>query len=156
MQQLMGVEGVVHPHAFGKGKAEAQLLAKCGHPRAGRGRLLGRGAVFLRQVFGEILTRLRHLRVQLEGMPMDLMRRARAFQCDGKLAVADDAPGAHDVGDDIDAQSLAVRHDWSSLAESGAGQLAHPGFTMRCNQAALFQEKGWNISSTGVLAKWLV
>src|SRR5690606_5452012 len=72
--------------------------------------LLGRAAVFLRQVLGDVLALGAHLRVQLEGLEADVGRHLAVEALQGLLqpAQADGAPGAGDVGDEIDGQAWGV------------------------------------------------
>ena len=102
MQQLVGVEGVVHAHVVGVAELEAHVGAGLRHADAAGVRLLLRGAVFLGHMLAHVLAFGRHAGVQLERVPANLMRGACRLQRRGKLPVADDAPGAHHVRHDVD------------------------------------------------------
>ena len=67
--------------------------------------LLGGGAIFLGQVLAQVLALRPHLRIELEGLEIQLHLDAIALQaCEGLLqsSQANGAPGAGNVRDEID------------------------------------------------------
>lgn len=109
MQQAVGVEGVPdaavlrHPHVEpgpslgGAGADHGAVLS----------RLLGGRAVFAGDVVDDVLALGRHVGVELERLEMDLgldPLGPEPVQRRGQAAEADDAPGADDVGDEVDVE----------------------------------------------------
>ena len=70
--------------------------------------LLGRGAVLLRQVLADVLAFGAHLRVQLEGLEAQVDGDLALHALDGTFqgCQPDGAPGAGDVGDEVDVKGL--------------------------------------------------
>src|SRR5690606_20886963 len=104
VEQAMGVEGVVDPAAAFGAEPEAHLGASLAD-HLPRGRLLlRRGAVLLRDVLGDVLAFRPHARIELEGLEMDRCIDLVAQPVQGGLerGQADRAPGAGDIGDEVD------------------------------------------------------
>ena len=104
VQQPVGVEGVVDAAARAHAEREPDRLATGADVLAVLRKLLRRQAVLLAQVFGDVLALGRHVRVQLERLEVqvDLQVGPDAFEGGFEVAQADGAPGAGDVGDEID------------------------------------------------------
>ena len=117
-QQLVRLEAVIDPHFRAVGEGKAQPVAHRLQPRAIGCALLGRGPIFAGDMLGHRLTFDRHLRVQLERMPGDLRVNLlphgsqRLFQ----LLIADDAPGADHVGNDVNAKGFGGSHCINTLS----------------------------------------
>jgi hypothetical protein len=100
----MRIERVVDAGPLAHVEREAEL----GSPRTDRfliaTQLLGRRAVFLREVLGDVLARCRHLRIQLERLEMNVCGHgvARALQRLFERAQPDHAPGTGDIGHEVD------------------------------------------------------
>ena len=80
---------------------------------------LGRGAVLRGQMLAQVLALGSQIRVQLERMPMDDSRCAGRLERPLELPPADHAPGADDIGHDVDPQRLRMGcvHDRCMLPE---------------------------------------
>ena len=102
MQQAVGIEGV--PDARARAEGEADRGTALAQRLLALRRLFGRGAIFARQVLGNVLAFGRHLRIELEGLEMPLDRHVRPQALHGALQriESDGAPRAGHVGDEID------------------------------------------------------
>jgi hypothetical protein len=118
VQQAVRVKGVVDAAAAFGPESKAHLGAALADVLADGGLLFGRGAVFLRQVLGNILAARRHLRVQLEGFEMQrgLHLPGGLFKRPLERAQTHRAPGAGDVGHKIDTQGNRLGHGGSEKA----------------------------------------
>ena len=101
-QQLVRGKAVDDAAVGGKGKVDAEGLTDLLQSRAVLRGLFGACAVFLGNVFGQVLPLGGHVGVQLERLPAHA--RAHAGRCKRlfQLAKSDDAPRAHDVRNDVD------------------------------------------------------
>ena len=122
-EQLVRQEGVPHHRRrFGRFaariiEADAGFFRHRAHVPLHVARLFQRAAVFPGDMRCALLAFLRHVGVQLERAPADLgvdfalkgLQRAR------QLAPADKAPGAHDIGPDVDGDPLAHRSSHQSM-----------------------------------------
>ena len=117
VQQAMRVEGVVDAAALVHVEGEAERRAARADAFAVLRGLLRRDAVFLRQVLDRVLAFGRHLRIELEGLEMQLDGdvvadpRHRLLQ----RMQPDRAPGARDIGHEIDLDG--GRHDGTYRGE---------------------------------------
>ena len=86
--------------------------------------LLGRGAVLAREVLGRVLALGRHRRIELERLEVQLDRDLVVEPLERLLErpEADRAPGAGDVGDEIDLHRLGRWRSQSSDAGPRAGR----------------------------------
>jgi hypothetical protein len=104
VQQLVRTESIHHAHALEVIEGEAQGLTQFRQARPRALALFWISAVFHRHMLTQVLALLRHVRVQLEGVPgnggLELARQR--FESPHQLFVADDAPGADNIGDNID------------------------------------------------------
>src|SRR5690606_41659392 len=84
---------------------DAELAADGGDPAAVFLGLLAADAVFAHEMLGGVLAFRRQVRVQLERLPVDLELQFARQLLHGQLQplVADHAPGADDIGDNIQA-----------------------------------------------------
>ena len=104
VQQPVRVERVVGAPPLALAEGEADRLAALADRLGVAFDLLGRDAVLARQVLDDLLALRRHLRVQLErlevqvGLHFAVEPLERAFE----RVEADRAPGAGDIGDEID------------------------------------------------------
>ncbi len=116
-QQLVRRESVPH-HARGFGVAalvierDAGILRGLAHAPLHRFQLFGRGAVLARDMRGAFLAFGGHVGIEFESVPADIgldlaleLREALL-----QAAPADEAPGAHDIGPDIDPQGSCFAH----------------------------------------------
>ena len=104
MQQAVCIKGVVDAAALVHAKSEPQRRAARRDGLAVLLALLGRGAVLFLQVLANVLALWPHLRIQLERLKVQVQRHL-ALQPVRRLLQrleADDAPGAGDIGDEID------------------------------------------------------
>ena len=116
-QQLVSVESVPHPALrFGIGASVVErhtgILGSFAHAALHRLGLFGGGTVFARDMCGAFLALGRHIRIEFEGMPANV-RLDLAIELFEPLlqgAPADQAPGAHDIGPDIDPQGSRLAH----------------------------------------------
>ena len=124
MQQAVRVEGV--PDARPLAEREADLGAALAQDRAGLRELLGRRAVLARDVFGRVLAFGRHRRVELERLEVQLDRDlvAEPLERPVERPQADRAPGAGDVGNEIDLQRLRCHGGESSPRQRSARRRA--------------------------------
>ena len=127
IDQLMGAEGVPHPHVVGVVEREAQRGAHLRQPFARRDRTLQRRAVFGGEMLAQIFAVRRHLRIQLERRPADVKRDADRVGRRAQLARADHAPGANDVRDDLDGERRRSGHrSFPFFCGGGAQSVASP------------------------------
>ncbi len=104
MQQAVCIKGVVDAAALVHAEGKPQRRTARRNGLAVLLALLGRGAVLFLQVLANVLTLRPHLRVQLERLKVQVQRDLalkpvrRPFQ----RLEADDAPGAGNIGDEID------------------------------------------------------
>ena len=101
VDQLVGAEGVHHPHVVGIVECEPERRAHLGQSRPRLDRAFQRGAVLRGQMFAQVLALCRHFRVQFEGMPIDVEIDACLSRCLGQLVIADHAPRANYIRDDF-------------------------------------------------------
>ena len=101
----MGVEGVGRALDLVEGEGHAELGAE---PREIVVRRLHPAAIaeFLRHIFGAVETALGNRRVELIGPPAHHDRPRLLRQSRLKPFLADIAPGAYDVADDVDGQNV--------------------------------------------------
>ena len=104
----MGVEGVVRAPFIGGAEIQSQRFSSLHDAVLGVDDVRLAAAVSACQVFHDGFTLRRHIRVKLEGMPVDL-----EVEFVGELAhglfespVTDGAPGTGHIGDDIDAYGI--------------------------------------------------
>ena len=110
VQQPVRVEGVVGAAAFALAESEAHRLAALAYRFAVVLDLRGCDAVLARQVLDDILARCRHLRVQFEGLEVQLGLdfAVEAGQCLLERVQPDRAPGAGHIGYEIDLHGGSV------------------------------------------------
>ena len=116
VQELVGVEAVVDALVWRAVERDAERAGDGVHVAAAGGGLFAGGAVFAGDMFRDVFAFGSHLRVQLERMPADVGLKAGDFERLFELAVADQAPGADDVGDDV----YLDGHGFAPLIENGA------------------------------------
>ena len=99
VQQAVGIEGVVDPAAFADAELETHTGAALAYRLAVGGDLRRVDAVFLAQVFDDVLAFGLHPRVQFEGLEVQRGLDLRADAGQGLLqrVQADCAPGAGDI-----------------------------------------------------------
>jgi hypothetical protein len=106
VQQAVGVEGV--PDARAGAESEAQFGAAFADALLVVGDLRRRDAVLGLQVGDHLLALGAHAGVQLEGLEADLGAQTGADQRRLQRVQADHAPGAGDVGDEVDGDGVGV------------------------------------------------
>ena len=104
VQQAVCIKGVVDAAALVHAEGEPQRRTARRNGLAVLLALLGRGAVLFLQVLANVLTLRPHLRVQLERLKVQVQRDLALKPVRRLLQrlEADDAPGAGDIGDEID------------------------------------------------------
>jgi len=104
MQQPVGVERVVDPAAALFAEGESHAFTTLADRLARDSLLFGRGAVLLREMFGDVLAAGRHLRIELERLEVQFRPHVALQIVEGlfQRGQPDGAPGAGDVGDEID------------------------------------------------------
>ena len=109
VQQPVGLERVVDPAASLGRKLDADRRAALAQGGARSGLLLGRRAVFLRQMLGQVLAAFGQVGVEFERLQVQADRHGRrqALERLQQRGQPDGAPGAGDIGDEIDVQQLA-------------------------------------------------
>ncbi|RMU42955.1 hypothetical protein ALP29_201866 [Pseudomonas syringae pv. avii] len=105
MQQTVRIEGVVDA-SLALAKRETQLGTALTDGFVNGFDLFRRGAVFLGNVLFDVLAFGRNVRVQFEGLKMNLRLHfvTQRFKRLIQRAQADDAPGAGNIGNEIDLQ----------------------------------------------------
>ena len=126
VQQPVCIEGVVDAAAFVHAEGEPQLRATGGDGVAVALALLGRGAIFFKQMLGNVLPLRAHLRVELEGLKVQVDRDLIFHALGGLLQglEANHTPGAGNIGNKIDLQGLE-RHG-GKLAEKVQPPMVDP------------------------------
>ena len=133
MQQPVRIKGVIDAATPGRIKTKTYISTALGNGGANLRLLLGRRAVFLRQVLGDVLPAGRHLRVQLKGLKVQLGAEHIAGLRQGLLqrSQADGAPGAGDIGNKVNFQG----RDHVFYLSSFRARTRNPWSTWHCQKA---------------------
>src|SRR6185437_4668379 len=104
LQQPVSIESVVDPGALVEVECESDLRAARAKRLLSVPHLLRRGTVLGAQMLDDVLALLAHLRIELEGLKVEvrLDARPKLRERGFERAERDRAPGAGDIGDEVD------------------------------------------------------